>query len=387
MNTSITMPLMPGRDDEIVRGMLQVVEQVAVEHGLALLGEPHAHVHLGARLPRHQLAQERHVRRRHLHVDEEVGAREREQDDQLVGVEQQRVEVELAALVLQDRHRERHLFAAVDDLAHRVGAPCCGKRATPAPGSAGWAARARVAGSARAARAARCAGRGAGPPRDWRGRSRARWPQRPAQALSQRVVAAVRRLVALQVLGGHRRAPEDELVAVVAPVQHRAGDRVVEGLGALGLPVLVQQRYVGELDRRPQRLVALGLGKARPHLVHCLQHALVVHLDALAREDSQRGPVGALEERLRARRGLAEQAVVPVEAGEDRARDLRGALVARLVDRDDLRRRRHHQAAFFAASFDCVSASSPKNCSSSVEPCSAVVEALPAVTTCVTWSK
>jgi hypothetical protein len=55
-----------------------------------------------------------------------------------------------------------------------------------------------------------------------------------------------------------------------------------------------------------------------------------------------------------------------VEAGEDRLRDLGGAIYA---------------AASFG--FFCES----KNCSSSVEPCSAVVEALPPVTTCVIWSK
>jgi hypothetical protein len=57
---------------------------------------------------------------------------------------------------------------------------------------------------------------------------------------------------------------------------------------------------------------------------------------------------------------------VPVEAGEDGARDLGGEIYA---------------AASFG--FFCES----KNCASSVEPCSAVVEALPAVTTCVISSK
>ena len=93
VKTSITMPLMPGRDDEIVRGMLQVVEEVPVEQGLALLGEAHGHVHLGARLLRHELAQERDVGGRHLHVDEEVGARKGEKHDQLVRVQQQGVQV------------------------------------------------------------------------------------------------------------------------------------------------------------------------------------------------------------------------------------------------------------------------------------------------------
>ena len=65
-------------------------------------------------------------------------------------------------------------------------------------------------------------------------------------------------------------------------------------------------------------------------------------------------------------RRVAEQAVVAVEARQDRARDLGGEVYA---------------AASFG--FFCES----KNCSSSVEPCSAVVDALPPVTTWVISSK
>ena len=95
-------------------------------------------------------------------------------------------------------------------------------------------------------------------------------------------------------------------------------------------------------------------------------------------------PGGALEQRLRVDRRLAEQAVVPVEAAEDGARDLLRQARAPLVDPHDLGNRAHLQAqaaaslAFFFSS---------KNCSSSVEPCSAVVDALPPVTTCVISSK
>ena len=63
---------------------------------------------------------------------------------------------------------------------------------------------------------------------------------------------------------------------------------------------------------------------------------------------------------------LAKQPVVLVEAREDRLRDPAGSVYA---------------AASFG--FFCES----KNCASSVEPCNAVVEALPPVTICVIWSK
>ena len=65
-----------GRDAELVAGMLQVVQEVAVEQRLALLGQAERVVDLAARLARHQRAQELHVGRRHFHVDHEVGARE-----------------------------------------------------------------------------------------------------------------------------------------------------------------------------------------------------------------------------------------------------------------------------------------------------------------------
>src|SRR6185503_4083403 len=197
--------------------------------------------------------------------------------------------------------------------------------------------------------------------------------QRAAQTLAQRVIAAEGRRLALEVLGRHRRAPEDELVVVVAPVQHLAGDRVVEGLGALGLGVLVQQADVGQLDRRPQRFVARRVREGGEEVVYRLLHAQVVHLDATAREAAHFGPVGALIERLRPLRRFAEQAVVLVEARADRARYLQRRAGAAL---DPI-----YTAASFAFFF------SSKNCSSSVEPCSAVVEALPPVTTWVSSSK
>jgi hypothetical protein len=52
-----------GRDAELVAGVAQVVEEVAVEQRLALLGQAQRVVDLGARLARHQRAQELHVGR------------------------------------------------------------------------------------------------------------------------------------------------------------------------------------------------------------------------------------------------------------------------------------------------------------------------------------
>src|SRR6185295_5054566 len=95
-----------------------------------------------------------------------------------------------------------------------------------------------------------------------------------------------------------------------------------ERLGALGLLVVVQQADVGELDRRPQGFVLRGLREILEELLDRLLHAAVVHLDTLARELAPLAPRGLLEQCLRGLRGLAEQAVVLVETGEDAARDV-----------------------------------------------------------------
>ena len=158
---------------------------------------------------------------------------------------------------------------------------------------------------------------------------------------SSGVVAAVGGLVSFQVLGRDRWPPEDELVAVVAPVQHLAGDRVVEGLGALGLAVLVQQRNVRQLDGRPDCLVKLRFRETVEDAAHRFLDTGVVHLDSIPRERAQRRPVRRLEVALGLARGVAEKAVMLVEAGEDRARHLRGARRAGQVQRQDLRRRGH----------------------------------------------
>src|SRR5438105_14983779 len=99
-----------------------MVMQVAVKQRLALLRQADGHVKLGTRLFRHQPAQERHVGCGRLHVDEKIGAREREQHQELILAGQQSIEIELAALVLQNRYRERQLALRVDHAADYVSA-------------------------------------------------------------------------------------------------------------------------------------------------------------------------------------------------------------------------------------------------------------------------
>jgi hypothetical protein len=273
-----------------------------------------------------------------------VGARKGKEHQQLVLAGEQRVEEQLAAGALQHRHREGQLDVPVHRLAHDVGRlVAVERRGQHLDLQAGpRARRPRELGTQRVHHVLQVA------PQVLERQAetevahdaRERCPQ--SCAALARIVAAVGRLLAFEVLGGDGGAPEDELVAVVAPVQHLAGDRVEERLGELRLAMFVQQRDVGELDCRPERLVGFDLRKARQHRLHAFLHAPVVHRDARARELAHRRPVGALEQALRLARRLAEQAVMAVETGQDRPRDLGSAIGARFVDRQDLGRFAFH---------------------------------------------
>ena len=83
-----------GRLDERVLGVVEVLQEVAIEERLALLPESEHRVQLGARTRRRDVEQELDVTRRHLHVDHEVRARQREEVVDLPRVEHDGVEDE-----------------------------------------------------------------------------------------------------------------------------------------------------------------------------------------------------------------------------------------------------------------------------------------------------
>ncbi len=226
---------MPGAMRNLSRRVAHVHQEVAVEEALALLLQPERAVELGARLSRHQRAQELHVRRRHLHRHHEVGAREAEHELQVVLAEERGVDHQPAALAVQDRQRERRLVEAVDDLADDVGAlvaeeerrqhldlevgahPECAELDVDRRHHRGD-----VAVEVLELALELEVGDDAVPGLD--------------QRLPCRVVGAVgrqrRRLVVLEVVGRDRRADEDEVVVEVAAVQDLGRHRVEEGLGA-----------------------------------------------------------------------------------------------------------------------------------------------------------
>ena len=65
-------PLDAGRDDEVIGRVLEVMEKIAEEQRLSLLLQADHRVELGFGAHRHHAAQERHVRRGHLHVDQKI---------------------------------------------------------------------------------------------------------------------------------------------------------------------------------------------------------------------------------------------------------------------------------------------------------------------------
>src|SRR3546814_3880201 len=81
--------------------MRQVVQEVAVEKGLALLWQAYGRVDLGFGLARQQGIQKMHIGRRRFHVDQEVGPRKAEQRAQVVRSMQQGVDPDLAGRRMQ----------------------------------------------------------------------------------------------------------------------------------------------------------------------------------------------------------------------------------------------------------------------------------------------
>ena len=99
------------------------MQEVAKEERLALLLQSDHRVKLGLGAHRYHAVQELHVRGRHFHVDQKIRAVGREQQCDIVGIDEQRVEVESPLVVVLDRDHERPEMVAVDDAADDVRGP------------------------------------------------------------------------------------------------------------------------------------------------------------------------------------------------------------------------------------------------------------------------
>ena len=321
------------------------MQEVAVEKGLALLLQTHHRVQLARRLVGKDRVQEFDVSRRRLHVDEEVGAGERKQRRDRIGRQQQRIDIDLAAHIAQERDRDRHDARAVQEAPDQVGALVAVEQVRQDLDLAVLLDVERPAqrGGGAGGRAMRLADR-ADHPSDvaFDVDERRCQPdvdhdlaQRVAQARGGRVVAAIGRRVRIHVVGRNTRSHEDERVVEIKPVQQLGAHGIEERLGAFGLAVPRQGCHVLLLDRLPQRIAFLVGQRVQVEVAlnasHRVQHALVVEVDPFARRRPHALPVAALEAGLGPLRHVAEAAVVQVESFQDRVGD-RGRLRHRAVE-------------------------------------------------------
>ena len=299
-------------------------------------------VDLGARFCRHHRAQELHIGARNLHVHHEVGACEAEDQLQLVFAEQGRIDHQAIAFAVHDRQRKRCFVEAVDDLADQVGALVAieqrGQHLDLEVDAQAPIAELLEYGAEHRVEVAIAVFEGA-----LQLEVVDDAQQGFTQGLARRVVGTVggrsRGLVVLDVLGGDGGAHEQEFVAEVAAVQQPRGHRVEEGLGQLGLVVVGQQADVVQLDLLPHVGRQCGCGELARQAVAGFIDAQVVELDAFTLGALLAMPVGALEARLGLARGLAEQAVMAVEAIEHCLRDVDGARVGELGEHRALQSR------------------------------------------------
>ena len=214
----------PGAWTKASARVSEVLEQVAVEERLALLAEPEHRVELGAGLGRHHRPQELDVAGRHLHVDHEVGAREREEDVELRPARAGWRRARAALPSCRTGTTNGSSRVAVDDRADARRRPCCGRRRELRTWT--WWFGSRCFHSAAAVLVERAhelvevarRGRRTGVA----SRSRAKTcAERRLEVGAGGVVAAVDRRVGVDVLGRDRRADEDQVVVEVAAVEDR----------------------------------------------------------------------------------------------------------------------------------------------------------------------
>ena len=290
-----------------------MLEQVAVEERLTLLAEPDQRVKVGPCPRRRHRPQELDVTRRHIHVDHEVGAREREENADPLLLEHDRVERKLPVLVVEDGDDERQLFVPVHDLAEHVG------RLVPVEGRAEHLdlvvrleVRPRL--TERPQEQVDVALEVA------EGPAPAEVAEEPREALplpvDVRVVAAVDRRVGGDLLRRDGGADEDEVVVRVGAVQDSRDHRVEERLGELGLVVVDQEPDEAELDLPPRGGVELVEFELCAQPLHVLADTFVVEADSLLHRQLRLGPRRALEPPLGLRARLSEEPVVLIEALE-----------------------------------------------------------------------
>ena len=307
-------PPLPGRDLEVVVRGLDVGEERAVELGLAVLVVADRVVELGDGLLRHERAEEGDELARSVGVDEEVRAREAEDDRGLVLGQEHGVRRHLAARVGEGDHDRVAPSALAPRAPDHVGALVAEEERAGGlegldRGGVGGVELARDAGgvAAQVLVAAAEAVVVEEPGHEARG-------VLPARAdADDRVEAGGQRL------GGGGVHELDRRVDALGR-EHAAGDGVEERLGEIHVRAPGKAARVDLVGRPPQRPLVEAVPQPLPQAIEGPGQAGPVEVEALARVPLHREPVPGLEVRPRPSRERPEALAVGVEGVPDDGR-------------------------------------------------------------------
>lgn len=305
-----------GRNAKLVRAVPQVVQQITVEHGFALLGQAQGAIDFATRFARHQAVQKAHIGAGHGHIHHEIRAGEAEQPMQILLIEQHRMQHQPSAIAsVQDGNRQRNLGIAGDDFGHHIRALVAKEQAAEHLYLQIGAQRQPLQTLANA-----CSQQRHITAQVFKLGLQLKVPDHTVQRGHQRIQVAwikhpkSRPARRIQVFRAHHRAHKDEVVVKVRAVQDLGGDGVKEGLGQLGLQMPNHQADVVQLDLLPQRHGQGAGGKILRQARHALLHPLVIKRYALALGALLRGPVRLLKPLLGGLGGRPKQLVVAVHA-------------------------------------------------------------------------
>jgi len=147
--------------------------------------------------------------------------------------------------------------------------------------------------------------------------------QRATQPVLPRIVRAVGGRVGVDVIGRNRGADEQAAIVEIIAVQNLARHRIEESLGAFRLLVVDKERDVVALHRLPPRLVDAAAAEFALEPRYRLQDAAIIEVNAVLRGMGDGEPVAGFEMLLGGARAVSEDRVMAVEALERGPRDRR----------------------------------------------------------------
>ena len=309
-------PLNAGSNAELVRAVPQMVQQVAVEQGLALLGQPQSAIDFAARLAWHQTVQKLHIGAGNGHVHQKIGACKAEQAVQIFFVQQHGMQHQPAAVAgMQDGNGQRNFGITRDDLAHHIGTLVSKEQAAEHLNL-------KIGTQAQPLQALADAGSQQGDvtAQTLKPCLELKVPDHAVQRRHQGIeVAGVKRAEGrlsrrFQIFCADGWPHKDKVVLKVRAVQDFGGDGVKERLRQLRLQMPHHQANVVQLDLLPHDHGQAACVEFGVQLLHAFVHTLVIESNALTLGTLLADPVGLLKTRFRRLRGGAKPLVVAVYA-------------------------------------------------------------------------